>query len=400
MKKKEGLQSAISKPRVLFLSAWYPMPHDPMFGLFVQKHARVVASVCDVAVVYAYAAPEGSVSGVVIQQSVNGVNEFLISYPLARRGPLKGFVNFWRWIKANYKCFQIAKAQWGLPHLVHANILTRVGLMAYLLKIVYGIPYLISEHWSRYFTPHLAFRNRAHRWLTRFIIRKSETLTVVSDALGKAMVHAGLCKRYSLIPNVVETRLFKPGMRSNSSAKKQIIHISCFEEKSKNLSGILKAVKRLSDQRQDFTLQMVGEGHDLPYARQLAAELNIPESVLEFTGLLEGEMLAGKLADSDLSILLSNYETFGIVVYESLACGVPVVVSDVADFRNHIDPGKGIVCLEHTPEAFARAISNMLDTAQSFEPEPMRQFVIEYFSEEFVRHHILQMYQEVLKARK
>ncbi len=382
--------------KVLFLSAWYPTRYDSMFGLFVQKHARAVALQNHVVVIHV-CRQQGKQEKTFAETRQEGkLHEYILYYRHREKGLLKRPANFLRWVAAYYKALRWMKQNHGLPDICHVNILTRTALWAYYLKWRYKIPYVISEHWSRYFDTHSLSMGVLHKRLTKYLIGQSGGLTVVSEKLGDAMVKQGLCKSFDLLPNVVDTRLFRIRPHAENAERKTLVHISCFEEISKNMSGILHGVKLLSQKRNDFILQMVGEGADLPASIALAEELGIKDKHVVFTGLLEGEKLAKLLSRARALVLFSHYETFGIVVYESLACGIPVAVSNVADFSRHISQQLGVITPDTGPATIAKTMDYMLDNYQNYKPEELRSFITQNYSPETISLKTNHLYQSVL----
>ncbi|NJK93828.1 MAG: glycosyltransferase family 4 protein [Bacteroidales bacterium] len=136
--------------KILFLSAWYPNRYDPMPGLFVKQHAEVVASQHDVAVLYVH--PCNIVEKEIVCQNIKGVFTTAVYYPSGAnyRWGNQIFVKAFLFLKAFYVGYKTILAGFGKPDLIHANILTRVGVVAWLLKIITSVPYVITEHWSRY----------------------------------------------------------------------------------------------------------------------------------------------------------------------------------------------------------------------------------------------------------
>jgi glycosyltransferase involved in cell wall biosynthesis len=383
--------------KVLFLSAWYPYEDDSMFGLFVRKLALSVSSVCDVMVVHTRADISYKAKYSVVKNEEAGLKEIYVYYkkPEGFIGKIHGFI---RWIKAYRIGFKTMRTEWGLPDITHVNILTRTAFPALYLKIRHKIPYVVSEHWSRYLPFHDNFRGIFRRYLTKIAIKNASALTVVSDQLGKAMIMKGLTKNYTLLPNVIDNGLFQVNKEKTPGDIKIIVHISCFEDRSKNMSGLLKAVKILSEKRIDFQLRMIGTGADFEATVKLATELEILDKFVVFDGLKEGRELADILSNADLSVLPSAYETFGIVVFESLSCGVPVLVSNVADLGFLIKPPFGRVLSDIYPETIAKYIDLMLDELPAYDVLEMRKFVLENYSEEEVIERIVSIYKKYLNT--
>ncbi len=94
--------------------------------------------------------------------------------------------------------------------------------------------------------------------------------------------------------------------------------------------------------------------------QKLAAELNIQDSV-DFRGLVKQEHLPYFYNAADVCVVPSYYESFGLVPLEALACGTPVVATDVGDLKNIIKPGEtGYIVADNSPEKLAGGILSQL----------------------------------------
>lgn len=84
----------------------------------------------------------------------------------------------------------------------------------------------------------------------------------------------------------------------------------------------------------NWRLKIVGEGDLRPHYEELSLHLNIKKQV-EFTGKLSGAELVRAFQDADLFILpsINSNEAFGLVLIEALACGVPVIASNLPGVR-------------------------------------------------------------------
>ncbi len=107
----------------------------------------------------------------------------------------------------------------------------------------------------------------------------------------------------------------------------------------KGVSVLLNALPRLELHR--LNLKIVGSGDLQSEYENLAARLNLNKHV-EFTGKLNDKELTRALQNSDLLILpsINNNEAFGLVLIEALACGVPVIASDLPGVRSVFEDGK------------------------------------------------------------
>jgi D-inositol-3-phosphate glycosyltransferase len=132
------------------------------------------------------------------------------------------------------------------------------------------------------------------------------------------------------------------------------------------LKGIDKLIKALPYLRniQGLRLLVIGGGehsqHEIEQLRKLACNLKIQNSVA-FLDLVKHEQLPYFYSAADVCVVPSYYESFGLVALESLACGTPVVATDVGDFKSIIREGEtGYVIRDNVPHRLADKIALLL----------------------------------------
>ena len=90
----------------------------------------------------------------------------------------------------------------------------------------------------------------------------------------------------------------------------------------------------LSEKRQDWKLVLVGTGVDYTDVRAFADTLDIPEGLLEWTGELTPSEVAERMHEADALVLSSRYETYGVVLAEAAAAGLPILSTPVGIAEN------------------------------------------------------------------
>ncbi len=367
-----------NKLHILFLPRWYPNRHDSMYGLFVKRHAEAAAQLNDVSVVYVQS-EDRKLAGLEAVRSIeDGVLTFRLYYKHSHiRFGIGKLINAIRFYQANVKGIKLVQKERGAFQLVHVHILTRLAIIALWLKWKLGIPYIITEHWSRYLPTTGSFKGNLRKWFTRQCVQRAAMVTTVTQNLANAMQSHGLHNRnYRILPNVVDVELFKPTVIKSSNLTR-IIHISCFEDRSKNISGILKVLSRLKSIRTDFHCTMVGDGEDFVKLNKLADSLGLIGRYVEFTGVLEGKALVSELTNADCLLLFSHYENLPVVIPESFSCGVPVISSKVGGIAELVNDSNGILVEPGNEEALLQALVNLLDKSYVFDQEAMRHNTIQ-----------------------
>lgn len=172
-------------------------------------------------------------------------------------------------------------------------------------------------------------------------------------------------KKLKLIYEAVDHDLFKPGdvslARSEVAAfgitKPFVLFVSSLWP-YKNCDGLLRAWVLVRDQLEGHQLAVVGPGADQKYTAQLqalAAELGIRDDVV-FVGGVRLEETARFYQAADVFVYPSLNETFGLPILEAMACGCPVVTSDVSAMPETAG-GAAVLCDPGDPASIARAIA-------------------------------------------
>src|ERR1035437_5776795 len=361
--------------KILFLPRWYPHRYDPMPGLFIQRQAEAVSSFCDVAVLYVHADEHAANRYEIDFAEENGIRVVRVYYRESRVPLLSGFLKMFRFFRAHLFGFKMLHS--FQPDLLHVHVLTREGFVALVIKLLKGIPYVITEHWSRYLPASNTFRGGFRKMITRQVVKSSAAMIAVSETLKTAMLKFRLENvNFFVVPNPVETSLFTIGERPAGNNIKRFIHISCFENRSKNISGFLDAVKNLSEKRSDFECFLIGDGPEFNLWKSRADELGLLGKQVFFTGLKEQNELVKEIQAADFMVLSSTYETFGTVIIECLSCGIPIVATNVGIVPEVINETNGIIIPAGNEKTLEDAISRMLDQCNSYNPQAIRNTVL------------------------
>jgi len=385
--------------KVLFIPKWYPNRNDSMHGLFVQRHALAVSEYADVSVLFVVSDERNKQVFEIETHVQNGITEILIYTKKyhSKIAILNSIVNGYRYLTAHIAGWKIIEQTDNKPDINHVHILTRAGIMALYFKIRHHIPYVITEHWSRYLLHHQdGYSGLLRKKLTTKVLKEASGVSTVSYSLKQAMENVGLHhSNWKIIPNVVDTKLFQIPQNIKQEKIIRISHISCFEEQSKNISGILRAAKKLKELGHNFELVMIGDGIDWQQTKQTADELKLGNSI-RFTGVLEGQDLVDEMSQCHFSVLFSNYETFAIVIPENLSMGIPVIATDVGGIPEVLPKEFGKLIPPKDEESLATAMIYMMEHWQDYDAEAMQNYVEENYSYDEVGHQFYEMYRAVL----
>jgi N-acetyl-alpha-D-glucosaminyl L-malate synthase BshA len=198
--------------------------------------------------------------------------------------------------------------------------------------------------------------------ITRFSIEQSDVVTAVSTYLRDETQRAfGTRREISVIPNFINLDEYKPahpGCREGLAppGHKVLCHASNFRE-VKRVRDVVRIFARVR-KAMPATLLMLGDGPDRADAEREARELQIDRDV-RFLGRIDS--MAELLQATDLFLLPSQTESFGLAALEAMACGAPVVATRVGGLPEVIEDGvNGILEPPGSVEAMARRAVDLL----------------------------------------
>ncbi len=136
----------------------------------------------------------------------------------------------------------------------------------------------------------------------------------------------------------------------------------------KGIDKLLMALNHLENIERLRLLVIGGDKNcqdEVDRLRRLSKNLKI-ESSVTFLGLVEQEKLPYFYSAADICVFPSHYESFGLVALESLACGTPVVATDVGGIRSVVRDGEtGYIVLDNVPQLLAEKITLALSTPRA-----------------------------------
>ena len=253
----------------------------------------------------------------------------------------------------------VVHVQWPIPN----------GLGAIFLKKIYGIPYINTIHGEevhlskRY---HLLF---ALRWLVN---NSSKTITN-STATRKFCLEAGLDgDKIDVIPFGVDTDFFRPLEVYKDENIFQILSVGYLIER-KGFEYLIRAMPLVLEKHKQARLKIVGSGPLESKLKELIYELDLGDEV-EIVKNVSDEELLMIYNSSDLFVLPSivdsqgNTEGLGVVLLEAMACGLPVMGSNVGGIPDIIRDGDtGILFTEKDSSMIAEKINLALENKSQME---------------------------------
>jgi glycosyltransferase involved in cell wall biosynthesis len=186
----------------------------------------------------------------------------------------------------------------------------------------------------------------------------------------------------------------------------------------KGLDILVKAFAMLAKERKDTHLLIVGDDDGDGYENKVKGwireyglnywDYGLGHKGLEknkdikvtFTGALNGREKFEAFAGSDLFVLPSYSENFGMAVVEAMACGIPVVISNKVGIYKEVEKNNAGIIVETNPESLLKGIKTILDNEKRKKEiaENGERLVKEYYDINKVADMMIKVYEEILKC--
>ena len=386
-----------SEMKVLWLASIYPSKLFSYDGDFIQRHARATALYCQIEVLHIIKDENGSLTKDVkeIINTDGNLTERIIYYK-----PVKTSIKILDRLLSSLKYKQLSRAAVkkyiadnGKPHFFHLHVAMKAGLTALWAKRKYNIPYLLTEHWGGYLdeaVPNISDYNFVYQNYWRKIITGAMASSFVSAYLQQFMVKKYGIQNTQIISNVVNTAIFYP-VEKPSADKIRFIHISTMVYQ-KNPEAILNALSMLKD---EFEFEMFIYGPATAMQMQFVTILGLEEKVF-FKGEVPQEELARSMQQCDALILYSRFETFGCVLIEANACGIPVIVSDLEVFHEIVEEGvNGFFAVGESSDALAVKLREFVKQRNHFNKNLIAINASEKYNYKKIGQQFIELYNNV-----
>ena len=285
-------------------------------------------------------------------------------------------------------------AENGVPDIVHVHSLLYAGSVAARICRKYSVPFVVTEHSSAFASnlisnKELIIAKQASSTASKKFAVSNEFAILLDNLLCSGS------ESWDEMPNIVSQQFLNyelPLTRNNNCFN--FINIGLMNENKKQ-ANILHAFAETCKRYPDARLTLGGDGPERPQLQQLTNDLGITGKV-KFTGLLSREQVLSEVANADVFVLSSRYETFGVVVIEALALGKPVIATRCGGPESILRKEDGILIPLNDINALAVAMRQLLENRTDYDSAEIREACRERYSEATVATRLKQVYAEVV----
>lgn len=385
--------------KVLLTSRLYPNSSAPERGTFVHNQARFLAELCDLEVLspipfFPRLPGLGRWSDLAQVGSREEMDGLLVRFPRYFSLPRRLlFTRAWRfYLRA------LAQGNISPPDLIHAHLAYPDGRAAIEYGRRLGVPVIISVHGHD--VREIPQADRRWRQLVSEALVGADAVVASSRDVRTRVIELGANPECVFdIPQGVDCQRFVPDARRKAGEGGwRLLYAGRFDPK-KGLGVLLEAMQLLCQRRQDISLKLVGgsrAGGTEEVFREQARGLGIAERV-EFVDSQPWAAMPAVMAAADIFVLPSFYDSFGIVLIEAMACGVPVVATRCGGPEDLVDAEVGRLVAVGDAAGLAAAIEEVLEDYGSFDREALRRRAEEHYDYRQVAARTFALYQHILQ---
>nr|WP_321352418.1 glycosyltransferase family 4 protein [uncultured Methanoregula sp.] len=264
--------------------------------------------------------------------------------------PFFGLLFFW--IKI---CFEIKKIK---PDIVHTQSFGSC-LPAYVTKKILKIPYLVWGRGGDIYQPSWFIQKTI-----KIFCNNANAIVALTENM-REKINEKCDKEIYVIPNGINLEYFYEIDSDTKALKKtkNIIFVGRLHS-VKGVQYLITAMKQIHDEMPDVRLLLVGDGSERFFLENLTSIFGLSDCV-DFIGKVPHEKIADYMNRSDIFVLPSISESFGMVNLEAMACGLPIVASRVGGIPDIVlDNVNGYLVEPKNSEAIAEKILLLLRNDQ------------------------------------
>jgi glycosyltransferase involved in cell wall biosynthesis len=371
------------KTKILFITHWYPTKKKSDFGVFIKEHADAIALFEKIDVIHFNFEKDNSFFKIdYLEEFSQNKSTYTVNikskfykylYVLI---PFHFFI-FKQIIKRN-------KLNLNEYKIIHSNVIFPNGILGYYISKKYKLKQVHTEHWTKiqHFFKKSIWRNRGKKTLANIKI-----VMPVSTFFKQELLNLLDESKMIVVPNVINASKFNV---ENKFFNPENINLFCLSNWNyhKNPFYFLDALELIYKEGiRNFNLTMAGEG---PQLKQVKS--NNYSFPIQFIGRISPQEVPDYFEKSNIFLHGSEFETFSVVILESLISGTPIIVSNVGIASEVINSQNGFICSNSTEwYQFIKIALN-----KKFDYKHIANEFKSKYSAEFVGSEIQKIYQQVL----
>lgn len=381
---------------ILILPSWYPANDDDFGGSFFREQAAALAAMGNsvgVLALEAISVTDARAFSALRMHAVRStesaqacaagvVNVFralgLRPVPKAHAINVRALARRWE------KLFEYYVKEHGRPDVIHAHAMNPAGVAAARISRRHGIPFVVTEH-----RPESAFSELESAPLARVLkaaASNANARVAVSPAFAAGLTEAYEGAEWITIPNMLPQQFEQEIISPRRNDVFTFGHVSNLHP-YKRVDLLLESFSSAFRNDPTVALRIAGDSSFLAEHKAHARRLGLEN--VEFVGSIARSQIAEEFSRYDAFVMPSSAESFGVVFWEALACGVPLIATATDGGRYAVQNETGLLVDIDDQEALKTALLQMRAESTLFDSAKLRAISVGKCGQaEFVRNYI------------
>lgn len=365
---------------VLFLPSWYPAgPTDFSGSFFIEQAEALVTAGHTVGVIavkgipiYAMGQVRNRVPGIRLSLE-SGIQTYRIDrvlpYPKVPGANNTVLLRAWRhlltlYIKDN-----------GKPDVLHAHAMFPAGLIAHTLSAEFEIPFIVTEHRP---TSLERMKEKRNGRLGRSAAIAASSLVAVARGFVPELNATYDLRRdkWQYVPGLLSPQFENIRTRQIPAGPFIFGHVSHLDP-GKRVDLLIQAFADRFRETEGFRLRIAGESIHRAGLEALATELGVSSKV-DFIGAVARKDIVSEFSSAHVFVLPSHAEAFGTVLWEAMACGLPLISTRTWAGTNAIVATNGLLADIDDREELGTAMRTIQENFDSYDSAAIRTICVEH----------------------
>lgn len=375
--------------KVLIISSWYPTSYNKVNGIFVKEQVKALISVGVEPIVF-FPYDSSIEEGKIKKFHEEGVTVYRANTYYLSNSKFSQIYSIFKSIKFMKKIIKENNIK-----LIHSHVCYPSGFVAAIYCKYYNIPYVITEHMSRIGE---FVKKKYNKKLFNFAYSNAKKVITVSSSLKEDLNNFGFKFNSEIIHNVVNTDKFYLREKKSYKNSFNIIFIGSMEKTEvKGLQYFIPALSKFiyNNPKYDIKFNLLGDGEYRKKYEDMCSDLGIMEKC-KFWGIVKNDDVPKFIAEADFLVLPSKKETFGCVLIEAMAGGIPVIATSSGGPTDFVNEKVGVLVEPNSIEALEKGLENIITNYDKFNKDYIREYSKQNYSYKCIGNKLKSVYQNIL----
>ena len=387
--------SISKKLNVLVIADINPRSESDLRNVFIYDYVRSIAPHCNVKLLsFSLVAKKDLVGNAGSKTTLFDDTIEITNFSVTNEKPHQLLRPFY-YLYWFYKGYSIGKKYKNID-LIHSHSAILQGTISLLLSKKLKAKLIFTEHTGPFSTVVKTGLKKA--W-AKYMLQKADAVLCVSEHLKNEILENDIHPKKMLVTyNPVDTNLFKPIENNAKEQYKNTLYTGRLDDFKGGYRALL-AFEKIAKNNPDWTLSIIGGGHDYQLIEKTVKENPVITERVFLLGAQPKEVITKEMQRTAFFLFPSSHESFGIVIAEAMASGLPVIVGNKAAPKEYVNSECGIIVDPDDVDALAAACEKMIQTLANYDSNKIREQVVNRFGLEAFGKKMLSIYEEIDKKK-